>query len=61
MGFRESKLPIMGLRVGMLPRIESPGFKYCLTNQLCNLRHFATSLHPYFHICKNGKVVSTVS
>lgn len=59
MGFPGSRLPILGLRVGVLPGPESPAFKSCLIIQLCDLRHIATSsLGLGFHICKMGMVIS---
>ena len=45
-------------RVRMLPTVESPGFRSCLTSQLCKLGCISTSsLH--FHICKMGIVILT--
>lgn len=59
MGFPEPRLTIMRLSMGMLPRVESPGFKPCLTNWLCNFGRISTSLSLHFHICKMWTVVST--
>lgn len=58
-GFTESRLLIMGLRMGMQPGVGSPRFKSCLTNQLCNLGHISTSLSLHFHICNIGIVILT--
>lgn len=59
MGFPGSRLPILGLRVGMLPGPESPAFKSCLI-QLCDLGRSSTSSRSLcFHICKMGMVIPT--